>query len=231
MPYTFLRVIADVLVDGGIWWDEGKFLSFCPLLHFPHSPLNPNLGIDSTAILCIKYTTFSSFSSSLSTYLIYLSSHWSLFERIYLFLHVGARIAQWYSAGLRAGWPGVWIQGETGNFSVHYRVQTGSGANPASYWMDTTGKAAGGWSWPLTSIHCRCQECVELYLHFPTTPSWCDAQLKYRDKFTCTCLFLWVIFSCMGSSVLLISNNYYIYVLYLCLYSSWFWSLSTFSFL
>jgi hypothetical protein len=27
------------------------------------------------------------------------------------------------------------------------------------------GKAAGAWSWPLTSIQCRGQECVELYLH------------------------------------------------------------------
>jgi len=58
----------------------------------------------------------------------------------------GAGIAQWYSAGLRAG-----------NFSLHHRVQTGSGAHPASYPMGTRGsfpggKAAGTWSWPLTSI-------------------------------------------------------------------------------
>jgi hypothetical protein len=36
-----------------------------------------------------------------------------------------------------------------GNFSLHYRVQNGSGAHPASYLMS---KAAGAWSWPLTSI-------------------------------------------------------------------------------
>jgi hypothetical protein len=44
-----------------------------------------------------------------------------------------------------------------GNFSLHYRVQNGSGAHPASYPIGTEvsfrgGKAAGAWSWPLTSI-------------------------------------------------------------------------------
>jgi hypothetical protein len=43
-----------------------------------------------------------------------------------------------------------------GNFSLHHRVQNGSGAHPASYPMGTRGsfpggKAAGAWSWPLTS--------------------------------------------------------------------------------
>jgi hypothetical protein len=27
---------------------------------------------------------------------------------------------------------------------------------------------------------------VELYLHFPSAPSWCGAQLNYRDNFTFT---------------------------------------------
>jgi hypothetical protein len=44
-----------------------------------------------------------------------------------------------------------------GNFSLHHSVQNGSGAHPASYPMGTGvsfpgGKAAGAWSWPLTSI-------------------------------------------------------------------------------
>jgi hypothetical protein len=44
-----------------------------------------------------------------------------------------------------------------GTFSLHHRVQNGSGAHPASYPMSTRGsfaggKAAGAWSWPLTSI-------------------------------------------------------------------------------
>jgi hypothetical protein len=43
-----------------------------------------------------------------------------------------------------------------GNFSLHHRVQNGSGAHPASYPMGTRGsfpgvKAAGEWSWPLTT--------------------------------------------------------------------------------
>jgi hypothetical protein len=45
----------------------------------------------------------------------------------------------------------------TGNFSPHHRVQSDSGAHPASYPMGTMdsfpgSKAAGAWSWPLTSI-------------------------------------------------------------------------------
>jgi hypothetical protein len=44
-----------------------------------------------------------------------------------------------------------------GNTSLDHRVQNGSGAHPASYSMGTRGsfaggKAAGAWSWPLTSI-------------------------------------------------------------------------------
>jgi hypothetical protein len=44
-----------------------------------------------------------------------------------------------------------------GNFSLHHRVQNGSGVHPTSYPMDTGGsfpggKTAGSWSWPLTSI-------------------------------------------------------------------------------
>jgi hypothetical protein len=42
------------------------------------------------------------------------------------------------------------------------------------------GKAAGAWSWPLTSIQCRGQQCVELYLHSPITPSRHGAQLKRK---------------------------------------------------
>jgi hypothetical protein len=49
-----------------------------------------------------------------------------------------------------------------GNFYLHHRVQTRSGAHPASYPMGTRGsfpggKVAGAWSWPLTSIYFRGQ--------------------------------------------------------------------------
>jgi hypothetical protein len=59
-----------------------------------------------------------------------------------------AGIAHWYSPGIRAGRLGVRVLVELGNFSPHYRVQTGSGAHPASYPMGTrgtfpVGKAAG----------------------------------------------------------------------------------------
>jgi hypothetical protein len=41
--------------------------------------------------------------------------------------------------------------------------------------------------WPLTSIYCQGQECVEVYLHILNTPSWGGAQLeKHRENFTFT---------------------------------------------
>jgi hypothetical protein len=47
----------------------------------------------------------------------------------------GAGIVQWYSAELRPGWSGVRLPAGAGNFSLHHRVQNGSGAHPASYPM------------------------------------------------------------------------------------------------
>jgi hypothetical protein len=87
---------------------------------------------------------------------------------------IGAGIAEWYSAGLRAEWSGLRVpEGAAGNFSLRHRVQTGSGAHPASYPMATRGsfsggKAAGAWNhsppslaevkiaWSYTSIHTVC---------------------------------------------------------------------------
>jgi hypothetical protein len=46
------------------------------------------------------------------------------------------------------------------------------------------GKAAGTWSWPLTSIYRGGQECVELFLHSPNMPSWRGAQLKKSTVIT-----------------------------------------------
>jgi len=48
-------------------------------------------------------------------------------------------------------------RGNSGNFPLRHRVQTGSGAHPPSYSMGTWGfypgvKAAGAWSWPFTFI-------------------------------------------------------------------------------
>jgi hypothetical protein len=55
------------------------------------------------------------------------------------------------------GQSGVRAPAGAGNFSLHHRVQTNSGAHPASYPMGTRSsfpgtKAACVWGWPLTSI-------------------------------------------------------------------------------
>jgi hypothetical protein len=76
------------------------------------------------------------------------------------------------------GWMiGVRFSAGARNFSLHHRVQNSSGAHSASYPMRTRGsftggKAAGAWRWPITSIECRAQECVELYLHPLSTSLW-----------------------------------------------------------
>jgi hypothetical protein len=49
----------------------------------------------------------------------------------------------------------VQFPAEAGNFSLHHRVQNGSGAHPASYSVGTRGSFLGGkvaeeWIWPLT---------------------------------------------------------------------------------
>jgi hypothetical protein len=49
-----------------------------------------------------------------------------------------------YSSELRAGWSGVRVTTGPGNFSLHHRVQTGSGAHAASYPMGTRGSFPGG---------------------------------------------------------------------------------------
>jgi hypothetical protein len=77
-----------------------------------------------------------------------------------------------------------------GNFSFHHRVQNGSGARPASYPMGTRGgsfpggKAAGAWSWPLTSISCRGQRMRRAIPPLPQYAfmTWC--LVKHRDNFT-----------------------------------------------
>jgi len=61
----------------------------------------------------------------------------------------------------------------SGNFSLHYRVQNGSGAYVAPYPMGTWGSFSGGkaaeaWNWqssPPSSAEVK--ECVELYVHSP----------------------------------------------------------------
>jgi hypothetical protein len=56
----------------------------------------------------------------------------------------GARIAQWHSAELRAGGSGVQVPAGAGDFTLHHRLQTGSGAHPVSYPMGTRGSFCGG---------------------------------------------------------------------------------------
>jgi hypothetical protein len=102
--------------------------------------------------------------------------------------HRRAGIAQWYSAGLRAGWSGVRFSAGAGKFSLHHRVQAGLEAHPSSYPMGARGsfpgcKAAAAWSWPPSSST-EVKECVELYLHSPNTP-WCCQLYLYFLPFIC----------------------------------------------
>jgi hypothetical protein len=66
--------------------------------------------------------------------------------------YIRAARAQWYSTGLWARRWRVRVPSGTENFPLHHCVQTGSGAHPASKDSFPEGKAAGAWSWLLTSI-------------------------------------------------------------------------------
>jgi hypothetical protein len=85
----------------------------------------------------------------------------------------------------------VRVPAVAGNFSLHHRIQTGSGAHPASYRM-VQGDLALGVKWPGREADhsppssSEVEEWVELYLHFLNTPSWRGAQLNYV-----TCSGVW----------------------------------------
>jgi hypothetical protein len=77
-----------------------------------------------------------------------------------------------------------------GNFSLHHRIQNGSGAHPASNPMGNGGSFPGvKWlgreadhSPPSRDV---VKECVELYLHFRYAfMAWC--LVKHRDNFSFT---------------------------------------------
>jgi len=70
--------------------------------------------------------------------------------------------------------------------------------------LSHTGKAAEVWSWPLTSIYCPVQECVELYLHSPNSPSWRGDQLKKSTGSTLPFTFI----SRSDSSMLCVSRPF-----------------------
>lgn len=57
-------------------------------------------------------------------------------------------------------------------FSPLCTVQTGSGSHQSSNVTDTGDKAAGTWSYPLTTTQCQGYKCVEFCLHPPNTCSW-----------------------------------------------------------
>jgi hypothetical protein len=73
----------------------------------------------------------------------------------------------------------------SGSFLLHHRVQTGSGAHPASYPMGTRGSFPPGREADHSPpSNAKVKEWVELYLHSPSMPSQRGAQLKHRDNFT-----------------------------------------------
>jgi hypothetical protein len=86
----------------------------------------------------------------------------------HLFLYLSVGIALGY--GLEYGSSRVRFPAGAENFSLHYRVQNGSGAHTASYPIGSRssfpgGKAAGAWTWNSPSSRAEVKEWVELYLH------------------------------------------------------------------
>jgi hypothetical protein len=73
---------------------------------------------------------------------------------------------------------GVRFSAGAGDFSLHHRVQTGSGPHPASYPTGTRGSLPGSKTAPgheadhSAPSSVEVKVCVELYLHSPNTSSW-----------------------------------------------------------
>jgi hypothetical protein len=87
---------------------------------------------------------------SLCTYLMwYIPISWFI-DTLFNGCDSSVGIALGYGLDYRSSM--VRFPAEAGNFSLHRRVQSGSGAHPASYPMGTWCKAAAAWRWPLTSI-------------------------------------------------------------------------------
>jgi hypothetical protein len=87
---------------------------------------------------------------------------------------------------------GVRLPAGAGNYPLHHRIQTGSGAHPASFPIGSGssfpgGKTAGAWSSPLTSTYCRGQRKYS-YNSTPPPPYVFMAccLVKHRDNFTFT---------------------------------------------
>jgi hypothetical protein len=80
-----------------------------------------------------------------------------------------------------------------GNFSLHHRVQIGSGATQPPI-QGVPGAPSLGVKRPGREVDhsppssTEVKECVELYIHYPNTPSWRGGQLKnqHRGNFTFT---------------------------------------------
>jgi hypothetical protein len=67
--------------------------------------------------------------------------------------------------------------GGAGTFSLRHRVQTSSGAHPVSYPVGISALSLGVKRPRREADHslspsAEAKECVELYLHSPSTPSW-----------------------------------------------------------
>jgi hypothetical protein len=81
--------------------------------------------------------------------------------------------------GLDDQGPRVRFQAWAGNFSLHHRVQNGSGAHPPIQWVPGAFsleiKRQGRESDHSPPSSAEVKECVELYLYSPNTPLWCDA--------------------------------------------------------
>jgi hypothetical protein len=79
-----------------------------------------------------------------------------------------------------------------GNFSLHHRVQNGSGAPPTSYPRGTGGsfpggKAAGAWTWPLTYIYTQSYKALSYNFTSPygfMTTSYLSVLLGMRNLFS-----------------------------------------------
>jgi hypothetical protein len=136
----------------------------------------------------VNFIIFSRWILNCSSFIITFSSC----STIYNIYSWHSAVKQPKSQWLRAGRSGARVPAGAGNFLSTTASRLAPGPiQPISQWVPGAislgGKAAGAWSWPLTSIYCRGQEYVELYIYSPIRLHGVVLSYKkHKDNFTFT---------------------------------------------
>jgi len=167
-PEIHSNIILPSTPRSSEWSLKGSYQENCKIIGFPHryNTLILRMSEVHTPLSCV---IFQFITACLNVFTLVVSSSSSSSSSSSRDSLVG--IALGYRC-YRIRFPA-----ETGNFSLHHRVQTGSGAHPASY-PTCAGDSFPGVKGPGREAdhsppsNVEIKECVEIYFHSPYTSSW-----------------------------------------------------------